>query len=333
MGYGLRYEYGIFKQTIQDGWQVEQPDNWLRRPDPWEVARLEEAVEVKLNCSFELQAGALQPIIGRPSVLLGIPFDRPVIGYGGKTINTLRLWAAATPDYFDFQRFSRGDFVGALAETLASESLTRVLYPDDSTSMGQGLRFLQEYFLVACSLADLVRRFRRSNARLERASREGRDPAQRHPSCDGRSRADAHPARRGAAWMGSGLGHHTTHPGVHQPHAAAGGAGEVAARVVRGAAAAPSADHRGDQPAPARSGPRPLPGRRRPRGAREPDRRGRRPAGAHGESRDRRLAQHQWGGRHPLRSCCARGPSGIWRRCSRSASTTRPTASRRAAGC
>ena len=164
MGYGLRYEYGIFKQTIQDGWQVEQPDNWLRRPDPWEVARLGEAVEVKLNCSFELQAGALHPIVGRPSVLLGIPFDRPVIGYGGKTINTLRLWAAATPDYFDFQRFSRGDFVGALAETLASESLTRVLYPDDSTSMGQGLRFLQEYFLVACSLADLVRRFRRSNA-------------------------------------------------------------------------------------------------------------------------------------------------------------------------
>jgi starch phosphorylase len=163
MGYGLRYEYGIFKQTIHDGWQFEQPDNWLRRPDPWEVVRLEEAVEVKLNCSFELRAGELHPIVGRPSVLLGIPFDRPVIGYGGKTINTLRLWAAATPDYFDFQRFSRGDFVGALAETLASESLTRVLYPDDSTSMGQGLRFLQEYFLVACSLADLVRRFQRSN--------------------------------------------------------------------------------------------------------------------------------------------------------------------------
>ena len=126
MGYGLRYEYGIFKQTIKDGWQFEQPDNWLRRPDPWEVARLEEAVEVKLNCSFELRGGELQPIIGRPSILLGIPFDRPVIGYGGKTINTLRLWAAATPDYFDFQRFSRGDFVGALAESLASESLTRV---------------------------------------------------------------------------------------------------------------------------------------------------------------------------------------------------------------
>ena len=98
MGYGLRYEYGIFKQTIVDGWQREQPDNWLRRPDPWEVVRLEEAVEVKLNCTFELREGQLRPIIGRPSVLLGIPFDRPVVGYGGKTINTLRLWAAAAPD-------------------------------------------------------------------------------------------------------------------------------------------------------------------------------------------------------------------------------------------
>ena len=96
--------------------------------------------------------------------LIGIPFDRPIVGYGGKTINTLRLWAAAAPNYFDFQEFSSGDFVGALAGTLAAESLTRVLYPDDSTSMGQGLRFVQEYFLVACSLADLVRRFRRSNA-------------------------------------------------------------------------------------------------------------------------------------------------------------------------
>jgi glycogen phosphorylase len=164
MGYGLRYEYGIFKQTIKDGWQVEQPDNWLRRPDPWEVARLDHAVEVKLNCSFELRGGMLRPIVGRPSILLGIPFDRPVIGYGGKTINTLRLWAASTPDYFDFQQFSRGDFVGALAETLQAESLTRVLYPDDSTTAGQGLRFLQEYFLVACSLGDLVRRFRRGNS-------------------------------------------------------------------------------------------------------------------------------------------------------------------------
>src|SRR5216683_2734050 len=163
MGYGLRYEYGIFKQSIQDGWQREQPDNWLRRQDPWEVARPHECVEVKLNCSFEVRAGMLHAIPGLPSTLIGIPFDRPVVGYGGKTINTLRLWAASAPDFFDFQAFSHGDFVGAVAETLEAESLTRVLYPDDSTSMGQGLRFVQEYFLVACPLADLVRRFRAAN--------------------------------------------------------------------------------------------------------------------------------------------------------------------------
>jgi starch phosphorylase len=164
MGYGLRYEYGIFKQSIEDGWQREHPDNWLRRQDPWEVARPHERVEVKLNCSFEMQGGALRSIPGRPTTLIGMPFDRPVVGYGGKTINTLRLWAASAPDYFDFEIFSHGDFVGAVAETLEAESLTRVLYPDDSTSMGQGLRFVQEYFLVACSLADLVRRFERTNA-------------------------------------------------------------------------------------------------------------------------------------------------------------------------
>jgi starch phosphorylase len=164
MGYGLRYEYGIFKQSILDGWQHEQGDNWLRHPDPWEVARPDEAVEVKLNCSFHLQGGTFHTVLGRPSTLLGIPYDRPVVGYGGKTVNTLRLWAATACNYFDFQEFSTGAFAEAVGDTLAAESVTRVLYPDDSTSQGQGLRFLQEYFLVACSLADLVRRFRRSNA-------------------------------------------------------------------------------------------------------------------------------------------------------------------------
>lgn len=164
MGYGLRYEYGIFKQTIKNGWQEEQPDNWLRNPDPWEVLRLDERVEVKLNCSFEFRNGELKGVPGRPSILFGIPYDRPVIGYGGSTINTLRLWAGAASDYFDYKRFSSGDVIGALAETLTAETITRVLYPDDSTSLGQALRFVQEYFLVACSLADLIRRFRASNS-------------------------------------------------------------------------------------------------------------------------------------------------------------------------
>jgi starch phosphorylase len=163
MGYGLRYEYGIFKQTIQNGSQQEVPDNWLRSPDPWEIARPNEKVEVSFGCSVELSGGSLRPVPGtRPMTLIGIPFDRPVIGYGGSTINTLRLWAAAAHDNFDFEEFSHGDFVEAFTQSLAAETLTRVLYPDDSRVMGQGLRLMQEYFLVACSLADAVRRFQRS---------------------------------------------------------------------------------------------------------------------------------------------------------------------------
>jgi starch phosphorylase len=167
IGYGLRYEYGIFEQSIQDGWQQEKPANWLRFPDPWEIAQPEESVEIHLNCSFEVHEETLRAIPGKSSVVIGIPYDRPVVGYGGSTVNTLRLWAAAAPDYFDFREFSSGDFVGAIAGTLAAESLTRVLYPDDTTNMGQALRFVQEYFLVACSLADIVRRFRNSNSDWE----------------------------------------------------------------------------------------------------------------------------------------------------------------------
>jgi glycogen phosphorylase len=164
MGYGLRYEYGMFRQSIENGWQREHPDNWLRRQDPWEVSRRSQAVEVRLGCTFEMHQGSLQIVANRPSTLMGIPYDRPVIGFGGKTINSLRLWSAAATDSFDFQEFSSGDFVGALVGGIAAQTLTRVLYPDDSTEMGQGLRFAQEYFLVACTLADLVRRFRCDNA-------------------------------------------------------------------------------------------------------------------------------------------------------------------------
>ena len=98
-----------------------------------------------------------------PSSLIGVPYDRPVVGYGGRTVNTLRLWSATAAHAFDFQRFSGGDFVASIAEALNAKSLTRVLYPDDHTPQGRGLRLMQEYFLVACSLADTVRRFRESN--------------------------------------------------------------------------------------------------------------------------------------------------------------------------
>ncbi|HEY7426813.1 MAG TPA: glycogen/starch/alpha-glucan phosphorylase [Gemmataceae bacterium] len=161
IGYGLRYQYGMFRQDLVNGCQVEHPDNWLRQPDPWEVIHRADTIEVKLGCSFALSGGTLQPIRNHPHTILGIPCDRPVVGYGGQTINTLRLWEASARDVFDFGEFSRGDFVDAMLDKLAAETITRVLYPDDSTRAGRALRFGQEYFLVACSLADILARFRR----------------------------------------------------------------------------------------------------------------------------------------------------------------------------
>jgi starch phosphorylase len=160
-GYGLRYDYGIFRQEITNGQQVEQPDPWLSRPDPWEVVRPAETVTASVATSFRMQHGEIVVERGRPMTMVGIPYDRPVVGYGGRTINTLRLWKAGTGSDFDFGRFGGGDFFGAVSDQILAESLTRVLYPDDSTPRGRSLRFLQEYFLVRCSLADIVSRFRR----------------------------------------------------------------------------------------------------------------------------------------------------------------------------
>jgi starch phosphorylase len=162
-GYGLRYQYGIFKQDIQNGYQTEQPDNWLLRPDPWEVARPEEALTVRLNTKFELHKGQTHVIPGQPMDLFAVPYDRPVVGYKARTVNTLRLWTATTPGYFDFGEFSSGDFFAAVSDKVVAETVTRVLYPDDSTTSGRSLRFIQEYFLVSCAIQDIMRRFRKSN--------------------------------------------------------------------------------------------------------------------------------------------------------------------------
>ncbi len=160
IGYGLRYEYGIFRQTLENGWQVEQPDNWLHNMDPWEVKRPNRVYAVPLNASFILQGAGITVKRDRPSSLLGIAYDRPVVGYGAHCINTLRLWAAVAPNSLDFAEFSHGDFAGAVLQSVAAESITRVLYPDDSTLAGRALRFLQQYFLVSCSLQDIIARLR-----------------------------------------------------------------------------------------------------------------------------------------------------------------------------
>jgi starch phosphorylase len=163
IGYGLRYEYGIFKQAIEDGYQAELPDNWLRSSDPWEIVRPGRMYRVPLNATFELHGSALKMNRGRPSYVLGTAYDRPIVGYGGECINTLRLWAATAPNTFDFAEFSHGDFAGAVIQNVAAESLTRVLYPDDSTEAGRALRFMQQYFMVSCSLQDIIERFHRQN--------------------------------------------------------------------------------------------------------------------------------------------------------------------------
>ena len=163
IGYGLRYQYGIFRQEIRDGWQVEQPDNWLRNPDPWEIVRPDRAYAVPLNAGVELRGATLQFQRDRPTNLVGVAYDRPVVGYRAECVNTLRLWSAMSPRSFDFAEFSHGDFAGAVIENVAAESVTRVLYPDDSTEPGRVLRFVQQYFMVSCSLQDICARFIRTN--------------------------------------------------------------------------------------------------------------------------------------------------------------------------
>jgi starch phosphorylase len=163
MGYGLRYDYGIFRQSIRDGYQVEAPDNWLLDGDPWEVARPAERITVPLHGSLRLHDSLPTYLPGQPMTLLGTPFDRPIVGYGGATVTTLRLWGADSPDYFDLAEFDVGDFVGAVLDRAVAQTVTRVLYPDDATLEGRELRFVQEVFLVVCSLADIIARFRRAN--------------------------------------------------------------------------------------------------------------------------------------------------------------------------
>ena len=162
IGYGLRYEYGIFRQAIRNGSQVEQPDNWLFETDPWEIPRTRKIYVVPLNASFSLRGSSVQITPNRPSSLLGMAYDRPVVGYGANCVNTLRLWAASAPRSFDLCEFSQGDFAGAVIDKVAAESVTRVLYPDDSTEAGRVLRFVQQYFLVSCSLQDICARFFRT---------------------------------------------------------------------------------------------------------------------------------------------------------------------------
>ncbi|MBE3123847.1 MAG: glycogen/starch/alpha-glucan phosphorylase, partial [Planctomycetes bacterium] len=162
-GYGIRYDYGIFRQLIRDGWQAEEPDNWLRHGYPWEIERPEFQFPVNFGgwVSEGRTRDGRQVFRWHPArTVLGVPFDFPIAGYGNNTVNNLRLWSAKATEEFDLRFFSDGDYIKAYEQKTMSENLTKVLYPDDRVSEGRDLRFRQQYFFVSCSLQDIVRRFR-----------------------------------------------------------------------------------------------------------------------------------------------------------------------------
>ena len=159
IGYGIRYEFGIFDQEIKDGWQVEITDKWLQLGNPWEIARPESAVLVKLGGHTEPYTDdqgnyRVRWIAG--SLVKGIPYDTPILGYKVSTANNLRLWKSEAAEDFDFQRFNVGDYYGAVQDKVSSENLTKVLYPNDEQIQGKELRLAQQYFFVSCSLQDMI---------------------------------------------------------------------------------------------------------------------------------------------------------------------------------
>ncbi|MGC8519621.1 MAG: glycogen/starch/alpha-glucan phosphorylase [Steroidobacteraceae bacterium] len=160
LGYGIRYEFGIFDQEIVDGWQVERTDKWLRYGNPWEIARPEWAVEVRLGGRTEHYTDAEGRMRARwipHRIVNGVPYDTPILGYKVSTANTLRLWRAEAPESFDFAIFNRGDYYGAVNQKVVSENLSKVLYPNDEVIQGKELRLEQQYFFVCCSLQDMLR--------------------------------------------------------------------------------------------------------------------------------------------------------------------------------
>ena len=160
IGYGIRYEYGIFDQQIRDGWQVETTDKWLRLGNPWALERPEDAFEVKMGGRTERRtdaSGRLRVLWIPQRVVRGIPHDTPILGYKTNTANTMRLWSAQAVESFDFGAFNTGDFFGAVADKVSSENISKILYPNDEGLQGKQLRLAQQFFFVSCSLQHILK--------------------------------------------------------------------------------------------------------------------------------------------------------------------------------
>jgi glycogen phosphorylase len=166
IGYGIHYQYGLFKQEFRNGYQVELPDAWIQYGTPWEIVRPEQTTEIQIYGFVENVFDDRGNYVSRWTgwkKLVGVPYDIPIPGYGTNTVNFLRLWESRASEEFDFEAFNRGGYEEAVREKNNSETISKVLYPNDKTDSGKELRLLQQYFFVACSLKDIIRRFRRTN--------------------------------------------------------------------------------------------------------------------------------------------------------------------------
>ncbi|XP_004343254.2 muscle glycogen phosphorylase [Capsaspora owczarzaki ATCC 30864] len=173
-GYGIRYEYGIFKQQIRDGYQVELPDSWLKRGNPWEIARPEYMLPVQFYGRSELGPDGKHKWVGTQTVM-ALPYDSPIPGYKTNTVNTMRLWSARSPNDFDLSYFNHGDYIKAVIDRNLAENISRVLYPNDNFFEGKELRLKQEYFMVSATLQDIVRRYKAATFGSRELSRKSFD--------------------------------------------------------------------------------------------------------------------------------------------------------------
>lgn len=166
VGYGIHYEHGLFRQEIKSGAQIERPDSWRDYGNPWEICRPESIQEVSLYGYVETkygESGRIQKEWHPGSIVKGIPWDIPVVGYEGKTVNVLRLWESQASGYFNWDVFNAGGYVDAQTENVQAETISKVLYPNDETEAGKELRLIQQYFFCACSLKDIIRRYKRAH--------------------------------------------------------------------------------------------------------------------------------------------------------------------------
>ena len=244
-GYGINYEYGLFRQEIFNGYQVEKPDNWLTHGTPWEIERPEEACLVPVYGRVEVHEdqGRYTPVWRDTKVIIGVPHDFPIPGYGSHTVNYLRLYSARSSQEFDMKIFNDGDYHKAMDQQIDTERISKVLYPSDIAAAGKELRLLQEYFLVSCAINDIIRRYRLTHSTWDDFS-----------SQVAMQMNDTHPALSVAELMRvfvddhrldweQGVGDDDGDAGLHQPYAAVRSARTVVSRLVRICSAAPFTDH------------------------------------------------------------------------------------------